>query len=102
MVEQIRQAFEQAGLHPEYDLEIDFPTDLPYDVFRPDEAAAGKQILLLDRQERLREISEVSDIVRSISGLQLGKYHLYYPDNKLHAVRDQLPPDIAQIFEQAR
>lgn len=102
MVEQIRQAFEQAGLHPEYDLEIDFPTDLPYDVFRPDEAAAGKQILLLDRQERLREISEVSDIVRSISGLQLGKYHLYYPDNKLHEVRDQLPPDIAQIFEQAR
>ncbi|MGZ7445725.1 HD domain-containing protein [Paenibacillus sp. TH7-28] len=102
MVEQIRQAFEQAGLHPEYDVEIDFPTDLPYDVFRPDEAAAGKQILLLDRQERLREISEVSDIVRSISGLQLGKYHLYYPDNKLCAVRDQLPPAIARIFEQTR
>lgn len=102
MVEEIRQAFEQAGLHPEYDLEIDFPTDLPYDVFRPDEAAAGKQILLLDRQERLREISEVSDIVRSISGLQLGKYHLYYPENKLHTVRDQLPPAIARIFEQAR
>ena len=100
MLGQIRTAFEQVGLHPDYDLEIDFPTDLPYDVFRPDEGIGEKQILLLDRQERLREISEVSDIVRSISGLQRGKYHLYYPDNKLCAVMEQLPREIAQIFKQ--
>lgn len=100
MLEEIRNAFRQVGLQPEYDMEIDFPTDLPYDVFRPDDGVRQKQILLLDRQERLREISEVSDIVRSISGLHRGKTHLYYPDNKLCAVIDRLPRPVARIFEQ--
>ncbi|MNE27985.1 hypothetical protein D3C80_1214090 [compost metagenome] len=76
MIREIREAFIKEGLHPEYDLEIDFPTDLPYDVFRPDGEIKDKQILLLDRHERIREISEVSDIVRSISGLHRGKFHL--------------------------
>ncbi|HEY4390305.1 MAG TPA: HD domain-containing protein [Paenibacillus sp.] len=97
-IEEIRAAFNKAGLNPEYDLEIDFPTDLPYDVFRPDGESREKQILLLDRQERLREISEVSDIVRSISGLQRGKFHLYFPDNKVRAIIDELPHEIAEIF----
>ncbi|MGP0587881.1 HD domain-containing protein [Paenibacillus timonensis] len=100
MLEEIRESFTRVGLHPEYDMEIDFPTDLPYDVFRPDEGFRQKQILLLDRQERVREISEVSDIVRSISGLHRGKTHLYYPDNKLCAVMDRLPQKVARIFEQ--
>ncbi|MEF2968763.1 HD domain-containing protein [Paenibacillus sp. M1] len=100
MIDGIRQAFGKAGLHPEYDLEIDFPTDLPYDVFRPDGELRDKQILLLDRQDRLREISEVSDIVRSISGLHRGKFHLYFPDNKLMTVIGRLPREIAEIFEQ--
>ncbi|MNO20632.1 Deoxyguanosinetriphosphate triphosphohydrolase-like protein [compost metagenome] len=100
MILEIREAFSKAGLHPDYDLEIDFPTDLPYDVFRPDGEAKDKQILLLDRHERIREISEVSDIVRSISGLHRGKFHLYYPDNKLSQVMDRLPKAVADIFEQ--
>ncbi|WP_019640039.1 HD domain-containing protein [Paenibacillus fonticola] len=98
-IEEIREIFKDLGLHPEYDLEIDFPTDLPYDVSRPDEELRGKQILLLDKQDRLLEISEVSEIVRSISGIQRGKFFLYYPDNKLQAVWHHLPPEIAQIFE---
>ncbi|MCM3043060.1 HD domain-containing protein [Paenibacillus motobuensis] len=97
-IEEIRAAFNKAGLNPEYDLEIDFPTDLPYDVFRPDGEGREKQILLLDRQERLREISEVSDIVRSISGLQRGKFHLYFPDDKVRTIIDELPHEIAEIF----
>lgn len=100
MLEEIREVFTLVGLHPEYDMEIDFPTDLPYDVFRPDEGFRQKQILLLDRQDRVREISEVSDIVRSISGLHRGKTHLYYPDNKLSVVMDRLPQKVARIFEQ--
>lgn len=99
-IDDIRHAFEAAGLHPDYDLEIDFPTDLPYDVFRPDNESTEKQILLLDKHERLVEISEVSDIVRSISGLHRGKYHLYFPYEKVKAVLDQLPESIASIFIQ--
>ncbi|GIO39714.1 hypothetical protein J41TS12_45750 [Paenibacillus antibioticophila] len=99
-IDDIRHAFEAAGLHPDYDLEIDFPTDLPYDVFRPDSESTEKQILLLDKHERLVEISEISDIVRSISGLHRGKYHLYFPYEKVMAVLDRLPESIASIFIQ--
>ncbi|WP_413406656.1 HD domain-containing protein [Paenibacillus amylolyticus] len=97
MMEEIREAFVQAGLDPEYDLEIDFPSDNPYDVFRPDEST-DKQILLLDRQDNLRELSEVSDIVRSISGLHRGKHHLYYPQNKVDAIIHKLPSHIRPYF----
>lgn len=97
LMDDIRKAFAEVGLEPEYDVEIDFPTDLPYDVFRPDESTE-KQILLLDRQDKLRELSEVSDIVRSISGIQRGKYHLYYPQDKVDAVLHHLPAHIRRYF----
>ncbi|WHY19523.1 HD domain-containing protein [Paenibacillus sp. G2S3] len=98
MITEIRSSFAAAGLHPEYDLEIDFPTDLPYDVFRPGEAFDNNQILLLDRHDHLREISEVSDIVRSISGIHRGRHHLYFPQDKLRNALTRLPASIAEIF----
>lgn len=97
-IAEIRSSFAEVGLHPEYDFEIDFPTDLPYDVFRPNDSNRGSQILLLGKQDKLREISEVSDIIRSISGLQRGKNHLYYPHHKLAEVISKLPSKIASIF----
>ncbi|CAH1226913.1 HD domain-containing protein [Paenibacillus sp. JJ-223] len=97
LMDDIRKAFAEVGLEPEYDVEIDFPTDLPYDVFRPDESTE-KQILLLDRQDKLHELSEVSDIVRSISGIQRGKHHLYYPQDKVDAVLHHLPAHIRRYF----
>ncbi|SEU31579.1 HD domain-containing protein [Paenibacillus sp. NFR01] len=98
-IDEIRRSFSAAGLNPDYDLEIDFPTDLPYDVFRPEEGFDSKQILLLDRQDRLREISEVSDIVRSISGIHRGRYHLYFPQDRLRQALPRLPLSVAEIFE---
>ncbi|MNI61348.1 hypothetical protein D3C73_1166160 [compost metagenome] len=97
-IDEIRRSFAGAGLSAEYDLEIDFPTDLPYDVFRPGDAFDSKQILLLDRHDKLREISEVSDIVRSISGIHRGRYHLYFPQDKLQKALSLLPPSVAEIF----
>lgn len=96
-VDHIREALRDVGLNPDYDLEIDFPTDLPYDVFRKN-GSTENQILLLGREDMVREISEVSDIVRSISGIHRGKYHLYYPHMKLEAVKDRLPHDIQKLF----
>ncbi|MNL38447.1 hypothetical protein D3C87_1606610 [compost metagenome] len=97
-IDEIRRSFAGAGLHPDYDLEIDYPTDLPYDVFRPGEGFDSKQILLLDRHDKLREISEVSDIVRSISGIHRGRYHLYFPQDKLQRALTRLPVSIGGIF----
>lgn len=99
MIDEIRSEFERAGLHPHYDLEIDFPTDLPYDVFRPGDPKKEKQILLLNRQNKVQEISEVSDVVRSISGIHRGRYHLYFPQEKLERVKSQLSKQVADIFE---
>ncbi|GIP24849.1 MULTISPECIES: HD domain-containing protein [Paenibacillus] len=98
IIDEIRRSFRDLGLDPNYDLEIDFPTDLPYDVFRPEDNSKKKQILLLDRQDRLREISEVSDIVRSISGIHRGKYHMYYPEEKLRGLARKLPEEIAALL----
>ncbi|WP_138496087.1 HD domain-containing protein [Paenibacillus pinistramenti] len=97
-IDAMRQAFEAAGLDPIYDLEIDSPADLPYDVFRPEDGLTTHQILLLDRQERLKEISEVSDIVRSISGIHRGRYQLYFPQDKLRSVKDKLPAELQTFF----
>ncbi|MHA6534400.1 HD domain-containing protein [Paenibacillus sp. BAC0078] len=96
---EIRRSFAEAGLDADYDLEIDFPTDLPYDVFRPGEGFDSKQILLLDRHDKLREISEVSDIVRSISGIHRGRHHLYFPQDKLQKALPRLPLSIVKIFD---
>ncbi|WP_054956707.1 HD domain-containing protein [Paenibacillus dakarensis] len=100
-IDRIRLAFQEAGLNPKYDFEIDYPTDLPYDVFHSGSPESNKQILLLDRHERVREISEVSDIVRSISGIHRGRYLLYFPEEKIMDVLHTLPIDIADMFRQS-
>jgi HD superfamily phosphohydrolase len=67
------------GLDPLYYMEIDYPTDMFYDVYRPGEAKEKTPILLLTDKDEVVEISQKSDIVRSISGPHRGLYHLYYP-----------------------
>lgn len=101
-VDGIRQAFQEAGLNPKYDFEIDYPTDLPYDEFHSGSPESDKQILLLDKHDRVREISEVSDIVRSISGIHRGRYRLYFPEEKVGPVLNTLPKEIASVFEQIK
>ncbi len=75
------------GLHPNYHMEIDFPYDKPYDVYRPNgkngEISQKTPILLLDDQDQISEISLKSDIVRSITGLHQGQHYLYYPHDLL-------------------
>jgi HD superfamily phosphohydrolase len=101
LIDEIRQAFLQSGLNPDYDLVIDSPSDLPYDVFHSGDEVSQKQILLLNRQEKLMEISEVSDIVRSISGIQHGKFRLYYPEEKIEIAISSFPSRIASVFKES-
>ncbi|RAP73326.1 HD domain-containing protein [Paenibacillus montanisoli] len=101
--QQIRDCLQEIGLHPDYHLEIDFPYDMPYDVYRPGSTTvAGKEekppILLLSRDERLSEISSRSDIIQSITGIRQGKYHLYYPEEPLRESAHRLPANIRELF----
>jgi hypothetical protein len=84
MRQRAEELMRQAHIDPSYYLEVDFPTDLAYDVYRPGGHGDEKlPILLYDGGGKLTEITKKSDIVRSISNLQLGKHHIYYPEGWL-------------------
>jgi HD superfamily phosphohydrolase len=100
---EISDCFSSIGMKPEYHMEIDFPFDLPYDVYRPDKKEGEKQekapILLLDGQDEVSEISAKSDIVRSITGLHQGEYHLYYPEEPLKKNIHLLSEKMKKLFK---
>ncbi|MCU6710868.1 HD domain-containing protein [Paenibacillus sp. J5C_2022] len=99
---EVAEAFQSIGLQPDYHMEIDYPFDLPYDVYRPDLKIGEKRekapILLLDHNESISEISLKSDIVRSITGLHQGQYHMYYPEEPLKDNKNILSDKMKDIF----
>ncbi|MCR8636092.1 MULTISPECIES: HD domain-containing protein [Paenibacillus] len=98
-IERLRETMEGLGMDPIFYLAIDFPSDLSYDVYRPGDHDEKLPILLLDNKDRLTEISLKSDIVRSISGIHMGKYHLYFPEELLlHSQRQTFAPDIRRLL----
>ncbi|RJX36788.1 HD domain-containing protein [Paenibacillus pinisoli] len=100
---EVADALSSIGLNPDYHMEIDYPFDLPYDVYRPDQNNGEKRekapILLLDNEERISEISMKSDIVRSITGLHQGQYHLYFPEEPLRENIERLPERMVKLFK---
>jgi HD superfamily phosphohydrolase len=99
----IRDCFSSIGMNPEYHMEIDFPYDLPYDVYRPEQQRGEKKekapILLLHGEDEISEISSKSDIVRSITGLHQGEYRLYYPEEPLKRSAHLVPEELKQLFK---
>jgi uncharacterized protein len=98
LIEQISIYMNGIGLPAEYFLAVDFPSDLPYDIYRPGMVEDKLPILLLDSRESLTEISEKSEIVRSISGMHRGEHKLYYPEELL--LHSTLPLHIRQLLIQ--
>lgn len=101
-LQEVKNSLIEIGLDPDYDMEIDYPYDRPYDIYRPDQSGNGSKektpIMLLEQNGKLSEIASKSDIVASISGLHQGKVHLYYPEELLIRHKDHLSPSILQIF----
>lgn len=101
-LEEIKKAFTSIGLDPEYHMEIDYPMDRPYDIYRTEQPIiSGREkapIMLLEKDGTLTEIASKSDIISSISGLHQGRFHLYYPEEALIRHRHQLSARIKQIF----
>jgi len=95
-LETVRDEWTRIGLDPAYHMEVDTPVDSPYDVYKPGALPDGHDkppILILDEREQLTEISMKSDIIRSIAGLQRGKYYIYYPEDKVLPHAGQLSPE---------
>ncbi|MGU3474024.1 HD domain-containing protein [Paenibacillus sp. D51F] len=91
-----------AGMDRDYELEIDFPYDLPYHVYRSgmdkqEEGNRGKPpILLLDSSMQLTEISAQSDVVRSITGMHRGQYRLFYDAEAASLLSYRMEPEIRE------
>jgi uncharacterized protein len=76
---QLKEAFKEAEIDPEYYLVIDSSSDLPYDFYRPGEEGERLPINLLMPDGSLRELSRESDVVEAISGKKRTDHKLYYP-----------------------
>ncbi|WP_040953019.1 HD domain-containing protein [Gorillibacterium massiliense] len=98
--DQIRESLREAGMEPDYYLAMDFPSDLPYDVYRPGQRGDKRPILLLDRDNGLVEISRKSEIVRSISGVHAGQHQLYFPGEILES--PSLPREIRRFLARGK
>jgi len=96
LFEELRGEMQRIGWDPDYYLEIDFPSDLPYDVYRPGQEDEKRPILLLGPDGGLKEISRASEIVRSISGVHSGENQLYYPAELLKD--DRLPEAVRELL----
>ncbi|CAM4402270.1 HD domain-containing protein [Paenibacillus alkaliterrae] len=103
LLNEISDCLSSIGMNPDYHMEIDFPFDLPYDVYRPDKKEGENKekapILLLHGKDEISEISAKSDIIRSITGLHQGRYHLYYPEEPLRESVHLLPDRIKKLFK---
>jgi HD superfamily phosphohydrolase len=72
------QLFNKVGIDPEYYLEIDSSSDLPYDFYRPGEEGERLPIHLLMPSGELRELSRESEVVEAISGKKRTDHKLYF------------------------
>lgn len=100
LAEELKLWMNRRGWKSDYYVEIDFPLDLPYDVYRPGELDEKLPILLLDERKQLNEISTRSEIVRSISGIRRGQNQLYYPAEIV--ALDDMPETLRRLLDANR
>ncbi|TFJ93398.1 HD domain-containing protein [Lentibacillus salicampi] len=88
---ELYKLFQEAGINPDYYLEVDSSSDLPYDFYRPGEDDERLPINLLMPDGSLKELSRNSDIVESISGKKRTDHKLYFPADFLKRLSDDIP-----------
>ncbi|GAA0436100.1 HD domain-containing protein [Lentibacillus halophilus] len=88
---ELTQLFREAGMDPDYYLEVDSSSDLPYDFYRPGEEEERLPIHLLMPDASLVELSRHSDIVEAISGKKRTDHKLYYPADLVKKLSDDHP-----------
>ena len=85
-ISELTDLFIQADIDPNYYFVSESFSDLPYDYDRP--GSNRQPIHLLRRNGSIREISNQSLIISSITGIQREDYKLYYPKELLVNVED--------------
>lgn len=95
-VDELKHRFVQAGIDPEFYVEVDSTSDLPYDYYRPGEEQERIPIMLLMPNDELVELSQKSVIVESISGKRRFDYKLYYPLDMVEALPERFSRSILE------
>lgn len=101
IVSELKKLFIKAGIDPDYYLIIDSSKDLPYDVYRS--GGAGRiPIFLQMPNNKLKELSEHSTIVDSITGKVREDHKLYYPEDLIAEISDiKLKEEIKDLLSKA-
>ncbi|MBW9329851.1 HD domain-containing protein [Lactococcus raffinolactis] len=89
----LRQIIEKIGFDTDYYTAVHSNFDLPYDLYRPELQNPRTQIEIMQKDGTLTELSELSSLVKSLTGTTHGDNRFYFP-------RDILSPDTLFKTEQ--
>lgn len=98
IMERLYNEWSAVGLDPNYDLMFDSPSDNLYDVYHKDDARAQQHIMLWGKDQQVVELSNKSDIVRSMSNIRRGKHYIYFPLDRLIEVSSSLSAETQRMF----
>ena len=87
-ITELNELYKKAGIDPDYYVFSDSYSDLPYDYDRPGQNRNRRPIHLLRPNGEIREISSQSAIINSITGIHRLGSRLYYPKEKILAIKD--------------
>ena len=79
LLPKLQELIEQAGYNPKYYTATDDSFDLPYDAYTPEK----KQIQLIQADESLVQLADVSPIVNAISDRSEGDNRFFFPKDVL-------------------
>ena len=96
-IKKLKYLFEQAGIDSKYYLEVDIPSDVPYDYYRPD-SSEKKPIYLKTTTGKKVELSKVSQLVNSIAGKKKARKNLYFPRDFILSKQGQVYKQIEKIL----
>ncbi|WP_419882428.1 HD domain-containing protein [Peribacillus sp. B-H-3] len=98
---ELNRLFKKAGIDPDYYLEVDSSSDLPYDFYRPGEEEERLPIHLLKNNGEVRELSRESEIVDAISGKRRTDHKLYFPADLLRdeSSKKNIKKQIRELLE---
>lgn len=82
-IKNIEKFFISNGINPQYYLEIDSPSDLPYDIYGVKAEEKGSPIFLLTNNDEIVEISTRSEIIAGLNGRRKTEHKLFYPEDIL-------------------
>ncbi|HGI0760067.1 TPA: HD domain-containing protein [Streptococcus pyogenes] len=82
-LERLRQLVESVGFDPDYYTGIHINFDLPYDIYRPELENPRTQIEMIQKDGSLAELSQLSPIVKALTGTTYGDRRFYFPKEML-------------------